>query len=1365
MRMKKLLLLTTTLLLSAVAMAYDFKVDGICYSIKSDELGYTTYAEVAPESDYTDNYRDLVELSIPGEVEYNGEVYWVREIAANAFSNAQNLVTIKSLEMANRTLPKYAFANCPKLETIEDNLYSMSIENFAFAGCSKLKNVKLNDVVFIGDQAFTGTAIEEVKLRSGDLKIEGNPFLNCVNLSKITVLVSENYDSREECNAIIETKTNKLISACKNTTIPSSVTSIGAKAFYGIKDLKIQNIPTSVVYVGANAFDYTPLFPLDKQLAEGVYYIDHILYTYYFNDNETPRELVVKEGTLGIAEYACAGYKLSSLTLPSSLKAIGTSAFIDAGISELTLPASVEYIGNYAFNMNDLSTIIIPENVKYIGLDAFAGNLLTSIQWNAKDCETEMVEAYTISSSVFGGLYNLKSFTFGNNVKTIPNCLCNSLGMNVEEGIEISLPNSVEKIGHRAFEASGIKSITIPENVKSIGNNVFHFCLKLNAATWNAKSCTRIPEENEYGQTEIKAVFDVTHYLEEGATESTPLGVSSITFGNNVTNIPESFCENNDLITSVNLPSSVKSIDKYAFRDCYNLTNVTLGGNEEYIHPEAFSYTPWAENRYENAPDGPYYIGKTLVGYKGEMPENTTINVKKGTVSIAEDAFRWEPNIVEVNFPESLKEIGAGAFIGSENLKEITIPTSVTKVGDYAFDARYLEKVTWNAKNCESLLPEEDYSIHGRIFFVEEYETESSLTTFIFGDEVESIPNHLCYAMEGLESVTLPESLKRIGKCAFSNTSLKEITIPEGVEYVGGGAFSNTKLTKVNWNAISANADISTDSEGVNDGYNTYEAIIFGNEYGQSNISFIFGNKVKDIPVRLCYDLPLKYIDLPTSVETIGGEAFYNYDNTIKTITIPANVKSIGKRAFNNNYLKAYVVDANNATYTAIDGILYDKAKTKMLEVPGKLTGEITIPATVTNLSDFFGEPGIGKSEDDEEHDFRGMGISAFNIEEGNADFVSEDGVLYDKDKTILYYYPAAKEGEFFEVPSTVKTIGNFAFSANQNLKRIFMHENVEMIAIYGFMGLTSLESVVLNEGLKRMGVASFLMCENLKNVVIPSTVDTVMYGAFSECTALETVVIPASVKFLGSQSFVGCNNLRNVYCYPTTIPANVGSGEDPEEWIDTDYDDVMAIFSNFNANLHVPASALEDYKFHPLYQDFKYIIPMGEVTEPVEKVAISAGETSAVFTWPAVENVSSYTLTISQGLDVICMLDFNANGQLIGMVLNPTIRSASEVTGFQFTVTGLEGSTEYGYSIEAKDADKCVIESFEGGFATKGGVTDVEETTASKVIVSDGTISCNADFAIFNISGLDVTAQNGNLTPGVYVVTTTTETVKVLVK
>lgn len=748
------------------------------------------------------------------------------------------------------------------------------------------------------------------------------------------------------------------------------------------------------------------------------------------------------------------------------------------------------------------------------------------------------------------------------------------------------------------------------------------------------------------------------------------------------------------------------------------------------------------------------YDGTTLFGFIGEMPENTSINVKEGTVYIASEAFYGQDNLVAITFPESLKEIGAWAFNYCGNLKEITIPKNVTKIGENAFNADYLEKVTWNAINCESVYNEIEHEsgeveVDSRYIFDAEMlhgDGSSSIKTFIFGDEVESIPNALCYSMKGFESVTLPKSLKNIGIIAFYNTALTEITVPESVEKIGRGAFNEIfTLKTVNWNAISIES---------NEDHYFYDSVE----------NFNFGNKVKDIPAYLCSLLQIKSISLPESVETIGERAFYTF-NFIESITIPANVNYIGKEAFYAYYIKAFNVSEENDYFASKDGILYNKDFTEIIYLPGRLEGEITVPATVTNLGEYFPKPGIGNSEYDDPHDLVGCKVTAFNIEEGNADFVSEDGVLYDKDKTILYYYPAAKEGEFFEVPSTVKTIGNTAFSANQNLKRILMHENVEMIAICGFMGLTSLESVTLNEGLRTIAIGAFTNCENLKNVVIPSTVDSVLYYSFYECAALETVVIPASVKFLGSQSFVGCNNLRNVYCYPTTVPENLVYWEDSEEWVEPDYEEDLAIFSNFNANLHVPASALEDYKFHPLYQDFKYIMPMGEVTTPVEKVAISAGETSAVFTWPAVENVSSYTLTISQGLDVICMLDFNANGQLIGMVLNPTIRSASEVAGFQFTVTGLEGSTEYGYSIEAMDADKCVIESFEGDFVTKGEATDVEETTSTSISALDGAISCDTDFAIYNISGLDVTAQNGNLTPGVYVVTTTTETVKVLVK
>ena len=72
------------------------------------------------------------------------------------------------------------------------------------------------------------------------------------------------------------------------------------------------------------------------------------------------------------------------------------------------------------------------------------------------------------------------------------------------------------------------------------------------------------------------------------------------------------------------------------------MSHVTLGGNEESIHPEAFYGTPWWDTYYENLSDGPVYLGKSLIGYKGEMPENTTLVVKEGTLSIADNLFNFE---------------------------------------------------------------------------------------------------------------------------------------------------------------------------------------------------------------------------------------------------------------------------------------------------------------------------------------------------------------------------------------------------------------------------------------------------------------------------------------------------------------------------------------------------------------------------------------------------------------------------------------------------------------------------------------------------------------------------------------------------
>ena len=1326
--MRKFLLLFIALLLSVTAMAYDFKVDGLCYAINEG------FAEVTAEADFNNNYPDLVKAVIPNYVEYDNVQYRVLGLGENAFNGAKNLESIE--------FPSY------------DGGYEFYIKSFAAANCPKLKNVDLVGVSEIGDVAFAGAALESIRIWWGIEKIGNQIFMGCKNLTEIKVDENnEYYDSRDNCNAIVETKTNTLIMGCNASTIPNTVTTIGRYAFQDCENLAVEHLPTSVVKVGANAFDYTPLYPLDKEPAEGAHYIDHILYKYYSTDYDTPKELVVKEGTLGIAEYACAGIKFSSLTLPSSLKCISAGAFTDTQLSQLSLPASVERIEEYAFSNSALTNVTIPENVKYVGKGAFEGNSFTSITWNAIDCETEIVEGSSIWSSVFGGLYSLKSFTFGNKVKTIPNSLCGGLGYDVEEGIEITLPNSVEKIGHRAFDGSGIKTITIPENVKSIGNDVFNFCLKLNSATWNAKNCTRISQTNEYNDEIITAVFGTTNYLEEGAQEATDLGVKSITFGSGVTNIPQSLCKYNQLITSITLPSSVKSIEKNAFGSCYNLSQVTLGGNEDSIHPEAFRGTPWWDTYCENLSDGPIYLGKSLIGYKGEMPENTTLVVKEGTTAIADYVFNYEnrpENLVAITFPESLKEIGENAFLECSSLKEITIPKNVTNIGENAFNADYLEKVTWNAINCESPYKEINYGgevyVELRfIFYADSYygDGSSSIKTFIFGNEVESIPDALCYGMSAITEITIPNSVKSIGKSAFRGCSITEITIPENVTYVGAGAFYDIDLTNVTWNAINASTNIEVTEE--NPGTSSWSdgESIFS---GACDIkSFIFGNKVKNIPAGLCRYLSIQSLVIPESVETIGSEALRLDNCPLTEINIPASVKSLGDNAIRWSKLEKYIVDEDNEVYASKDGILYTKDFIKIVDVPYNIKGEINIPAVTENVMDY-------------KEWWQDNPLTAINIDEAHETLSSAEGVLFNKDKTILYYYPRLKEGEKYSVPITVATIDTMAF-ANMYLKELEMSDNVTKIELAAFYSMLALEKIKLSNSIKEIPHYAFMNSGELKTIIIPEGVESIGVGAFMGCENLSMAVIPSTVKKIGTEAFImQGTNLRNIYCYATTPPALWWVEDD--DWAESEEE---YIFSNFNANLHVPASALEDYKFHPMYQDFKYIMAMGVVTEPTTDVTIKPSDDNALFTWPVVDNAVSYTLEITFEGELFCTLDFNAYGQLTALNFKRSA-DATPAAGFQFTVTGLEGNTEYGYTLEAKDSENKVLDTYTGTFTT-GTPTAVEEVSDASISVSDGTISCDADFSIYNTVGQDVTSLNGSLQSGIYVVTIGEDKVKVMVK
>ena len=493
-----------------------------------------------------------------------------------------------------------------------------------------------------------------------------------------------------------------------------------------------------------------------------------------------------------------------------------------------------------------------------------------------------------------------------------------------------------------------------------------------------------------------------------------------------------------------------------------------------------------------------------------------------------------------------------------------------------------------------------------------------------------------------LTSVILPTTLKSIGASAFyycyalSGT----LTIPAGVTSIGTYALYGCS-------GLSA-YDVNT----ANTRYSSNNGILLNKI--QDSLFICPGAKsgALSIPSTVTYIGPSAFdycynltgsLTLPPALKTIDSYAFYYCTGLTGGITIPASVTSVWDGAFYGctglngavvipkatinigsyvffecNKLTSFQVDPQNTFFSSNNDALYSKYQDTLHICPAAKTGSFTVPSTVKAIGSyaFYMCSGLTGSliipasvNTIGAYAFYGCtAISSYDVNVGNAKYLSNNGVLFNKAQDTLWVFPAGKTGSY-TLPTTVKSIGTYAFYYCTGLTgSINFPASLTSIGSYAFYGCTNLtelnvdaantnfassDGVLFSKAMDSLKIcpagkagayaipnsvisvnySAFDGCTNLTSIIIPSTVTTIGAYAFEYCTGLTGILIPKKVTTIGSSAFYSCTNLQKVSIanpVPPTIDAYT-----------------FSLVNKTTCQLVVPTGSLIAYQISTNWKDF----------------------------------------------------------------------------------------------------------------------------------------------------------------------------------
>ncbi len=1071
-----------------------------------------------------------------------------------------------------------------------------AIGDSAFYGCTSLSSIMIPDnVATIGSSAFDHcNSLSSIEIPVAVDSIAKKAFSSCPGLASMRVASGNaTYDSRNRCNAIIETATNTLVAGCIATVIPDDVVSIGDYAFHGLTGLTSVVFPDLLTSIGEGAFGCTDL---------------------------TSVTIPANVTFIGKEAFAqCTG--LESITVHANTPpALGADAFADVDVSipviipAGTLAAYQAAPGWIEFtNLVDGSTPITfaDANVKAICVDNWSSN--GELSYAQAALVTDLGELFKGNTSItsfdelqyFTGLTSLGDSVFHG---------CQNLAL-------VRIPNGVTSIGTGAFSDCGsLASIEIHRAVTAIGTGAFSGCSSL--ASIAVASDNRIYDS----RNDCNAII-------ETATNTLVAGCKNTVVPYTITTIAGRAFYGCTGLTSFVVPHPVAYIGAYAFYQCSGLTTLQLLCPLSFIDDYAFALCTSIDSLTLEATTPPALGTDVFQGVDTSIP----VHIPYGTYSDYRNATDWSSftnlidpaNIVfadanvkaicvtnwdtnedgELNLDEAaavnrlavgisnqsvfknnagitsfdelqyftgLTSIMDEAFLGCASLTSIKIPNSVTSIGARAFEY------------CISLtsfeIPSSVNSIKTRAFG--SCSSLESLTVWAIE------PPYLNGAEDVFQGVTLsiPVYVPCAARLAYLNYYINSMITRRWGEFenfIGTGSTCLISFADANVKAICVATETGWDTDG--DGELSYdeaaavtdlELVFEGNteitsfdelqyftgldsigDYafrfctgltsviiptsvtviGELAFSFCYNLSSIEIPNSVaaignnafveCYSLPS--IEIPNSVTAIGEEAFYGC-SLLNSIAIPNSVNSIGKKAFCACFgLTSMMVAPDNQYYDSRNGCNAIIEKVTNTLVAG--CKNTVIPQSVVAIDDLVFS-GFSKLESLTVWPTTppALGRDVF-------DDVNTSIPVYIPAGTLAYYQTAEGWKRFTHFVER----GNYIVFADTNVKTICV-ENWddngdgelsydEAFAVSDLNGvfmnqpITSFNELQYFMSLTAIGDSVFHGCQNLASVCIPNSVQSIGVGAFNSCTNLASIEIPNMVSTIGEGAFVACNALASM--------------------------------------------------------------------------------------------------------------------------------------------------------------------------------------------------------------------------------------------